>query len=70
MNLTPITPVAPFLAEGLQSVERIDAEKRRFRSSMNMRAVVLVTICLISVPALIVAQTDEIQVYDGEIAPP
>jgi hypothetical protein len=36
---------------------------------MNMRAVILVTICLISVPALIFAQTDEIQVYDGEIAP-
>ena len=36
---------------------------------MNMRAVILVTICLISVPALILAQTDEIQVYDGEIAP-
>jgi hypothetical protein len=37
---------------------------------MNTRAVVLVIIYLISVPALLFAQTDEIQVYDGEIAPP
>ena len=36
---------------------------------MNMRAVISVTIFLISMPALILAQTDEIQVYDGEIAP-
>src|ERR1700748_727736 len=37
---------------------------------MNIRATVLVTFCLIAMPALAVAQTDEIQVYDGEIAPP
>jgi len=39
---------------------------------MNMRAVAvaLVTIGLCAAPALIFAQTDEIQVYDGEIAPP
>jgi hypothetical protein len=37
---------------------------------MNMRTVVLVLLCLIALPALAGAQTDEIQVYDGEIAPP
>ncbi len=36
---------------------------------MNMRTVLLVTLFLISVPTSIFAQTDEIQVYDGEIAP-
>lgn len=36
---------------------------------MNRRTVALVFIFLISVPAFILAQTDEIQVYDGEIAP-
>lgn len=35
-----------------------------------MLAVVLVTLCLTAVPASILAQTDEIQVYDGNIAPP
>jgi hypothetical protein len=37
---------------------------------MNMRAIVWVSFCLLAVPVLMVAQTDEIQVYDGEIAPP
>ena len=37
---------------------------------MNIRATVLATFCLISMPVLAVAQTDEIQVYDAEIAPP
>jgi len=37
---------------------------------MNMRAIGLATLCLISMPVLALAQTDEIQVYDGEIAPP
>jgi hypothetical protein len=37
---------------------------------MNMRAIGLTTLCLISMPVLAFAQTDEIQVYDGEIAPP
>lgn len=37
---------------------------------MNIRSIVLVALCLISMPALTVAQTDEIQVYDGAIAPP
>jgi hypothetical protein len=37
---------------------------------MNMRAIGLATLCLISTPVLAFAQTDEIQVYDGEIAPP
>jgi hypothetical protein len=36
---------------------------------MIIRVAVLVAFCLISVPALMLAQTDEIQVYDGEIAP-
>ena len=36
---------------------------------MNMRAIGLATLCLISMPLLAFAQTDEIQVYDGEIAP-
>jgi len=37
---------------------------------MKMRAVVLVILSLCAAPALLAAQTDEIQVYDGEIAPP
>jgi hypothetical protein len=37
---------------------------------MNLRAIGLATLCLISMPVLAFAQTDEIQVYDGEIAPP
>jgi len=37
---------------------------------MKMCAVALFTICLSSAPALSIAQTDEIQVYDGDIAPP
>ena len=37
---------------------------------MNMCAIGLATLCLISMPMLAFAQTDEIQVYDGEIAPP
>lgn len=37
---------------------------------MNMRAIGLATHCLIAMPVLALAQTDEIQVYDGEIAPP
>lgn len=36
---------------------------------LNVRAFVLVTFCLVPFPAFILAQTDEIQVYDGEIAP-
>jgi hypothetical protein len=36
---------------------------------MNMRALVLVTLCVTAMPALAAAQTDEIQVYNGEIAP-
>jgi hypothetical protein len=40
------------------------------QSKMNIRATVLVTLCLLVMPVLVVAQTDEIQVYDGEIAPP
>ncbi len=37
---------------------------------MKMRASLLLSLCLFAAPALMVAQTDEIQVYDGEIAPP
>ena len=37
---------------------------------MKMRACEVLTLCLIAMPALLRAQTDEIQVYDGEIAPP
>jgi len=37
---------------------------------MNMRAIGLITLFLLSFPMLALAQTDEIQVYDGEIAPP
>jgi hypothetical protein len=37
---------------------------------MTMRAIGLATLCLISMSVLAFAQTDEIQVYDGEIAPP
>ena len=36
---------------------------------VNMGAVGLAAICLISVPASLFAQTDEIQVYDADIAP-
>jgi hypothetical protein len=35
-----------------------------------MRALVLIAIALIAVPAVMFAQTDEIQVYDAEIEPP
>jgi hypothetical protein len=35
-----------------------------------MRSIGLATLCLITVPVLAFAQTDEIQVYDGDIAPP
>jgi hypothetical protein len=35
-----------------------------------MRAIMLMSFCLFAMPVLMVAQTDEIQVYDGEIAPP
>lgn len=35
-----------------------------------MRAVMLIIIVVITVPAVIFAQTDEIQVYDAEIEPP
>ena len=35
-----------------------------------MRAALLITLCLVCMPTLGVAQTDEIQVYNGEIAPP
>jgi hypothetical protein len=37
---------------------------------MNVRSIVLFILCCVSMPGLAVAQTDEIQVYDGEIAPP
>jgi len=37
---------------------------------MNMRAIGLGALCLVSFPMMAMAQTDEIQVYDGEIAPP
>jgi len=37
---------------------------------MNLRAIVFATLWLISTPVLAIGQTDEIQVYDGEIAPP
>lgn len=37
---------------------------------MNTRIVLLAALCLIAMPKLGIAQTDEIQVYDGEIAPP
>jgi hypothetical protein len=37
---------------------------------MNIRAIVLASFCLFAMPKLMVAQTDETQVYDGEIAPP
>ena len=39
-------------------------------TKMNKRATLLITHCLIAMLALMFAQTDEIQVYDGEIAPP
>ena len=35
-----------------------------------MRPALLVTLCLVLLPASVMAQTDEIQVYDGEIAKP
>lgn len=37
---------------------------------MNLRAVVFATLSFLAIPALLHAQTDEIQVYDGSIAPP
>src|ERR1700679_853829 len=37
---------------------------------MNMRTTVFVSFCFFAMPVLMSAQTDEIQVYDGEIAPP
>lgn len=37
---------------------------------MNIRATVLAVFCFIAIPVLALAQTDEIQVYDGAIAPP
>jgi len=37
---------------------------------MNLSAIVFATLWLISTPVLAIGQTDEIQVYDGEIAPP
>jgi hypothetical protein len=37
---------------------------------MNMCAIVLATLCLISMPVVALGQTDEIQVYNAEIAPP
>ena len=37
---------------------------------MNRRAIVLAALCLISMPVVALGQTDEIQVYDAEIAPP
>src|SRR5579875_2106200 len=37
---------------------------------MKIRAHVLITLCLAMMPMLVLAQTDEIQVYDAEIAPP
>src|SRR5579871_2417359 len=37
---------------------------------MKMRSTLLFLLALISMPAAMMAQTDEIQVYNGEIAPP
>ena len=37
---------------------------------MKMHTVVLIALFLLSVPALLIAQTDEIQVYNGDIASP
>jgi hypothetical protein len=37
---------------------------------MKIRAMVLFALCVLSMPAVMRAQTDEIQVYDGAIAPP
>ncbi len=37
---------------------------------MNMRTTAIVSFCFFAMPVLMFAQTDEIQVYDGEIAPP
>ena len=37
---------------------------------MKMHTVVLIALFLLSVPALLIAQTDEIQVYNGDIAAP
>jgi len=36
---------------------------------MKIRAMVWIGLCLLAMPAVMAAQTDEIQVYDGEIAP-
>jgi len=37
---------------------------------MNMRTTLFIIFCFFAMPVLVFAQTDEIQVYDGEIAPP
>jgi len=37
---------------------------------MKIRSIVLAVLCLIAMSLSVAAQTDEIQVYDGEIAPP
>lgn len=37
---------------------------------MTIHPTILAVLCLIVTPVSVVAQTDEIQVYDGEIAPP
>jgi hypothetical protein len=36
----------------------------------HMRATLLIILCLVCSPSMSMAQTDEIQVYNGEIAPP
>jgi hypothetical protein len=36
---------------------------------MNMRAIGLATLCLVAMPVPAFAQTDEIQIYDGETVP-
>jgi len=36
----------------------------------EMRAPVAIAIALVAIPAVAIAQTDEIQVYDGAIAEP
>lgn len=50
--------------------EKMDIEHGDSGRKMNIRIAFLALTCLISVPVLAVAQTDEIQVYDGEIVPP
>lgn len=47
-------------------------EKSLFKlfGRVNVRAFSLIIICLLSLPAMLHAQTDEIQVYDGVLAPP